>query len=110
MARWQQQRGRGLARAAALTTVAGVLALAGAAPGAMGDCLAVVNITSYYARTVMGVVRRCRPFGMDFVLVSFSAFPLCAGELDAGPALESPTVNATGIGRCRRPTDSPSAM
>lgn len=65
MARWQQQRGRGFAKLAALTTSAGVLALTGAAPGAMGDCTAVVNITSYYARSVMGVVRRCRPFGMD---------------------------------------------
>eukprot|EP00170_Pyropia_yezoensis_P007468 contig_30629_g7491 len=55
MARWQQQRGRGFAKLAALTTSAGVLALTGAAPGAMGDCTAVVNITSYYARTVMGV-------------------------------------------------------
>lgn len=39
------------------------------------------------------------------MFVFFSAFPLCAGEHDAGPALESPTVNATGVGRCRRPTD-----
>lgn len=65
MARWRRHRGGGVARAAAAAGAAAttaVLALAAtaataAAAAAAADCMAMVNMTSYYTRTIMLVVR-----------------------------------------------------
>lgn len=85
MGRWQTRprRGRGVAWAAVMAgTVA--LASAAAATDAVADCMAVVNITSYYTRTVIGVVRTSwLPFQME----PCRSVALVEGPTFAGEAL-----------------------